>query len=292
MVRRISLVLALALVALLAGCKSKDQAPAAAATTPEGAVQAAVASLKAGDLAALVQAQVPPQHMDALRAEWKRDMAEDVPSDEDRQQFAQMMADLTASDANERLFAQLEPQIVRFETEIVPNMPTYIEMGRGLLEAGIKERKDFNEDQKQQALKSVDALVGWLESTRFTDRDKARSAISQITAAARELNLKTLDEARALDFDQAMAKGSIAFRGFKDVLATYGFKVDELLGSVRTEVISREGNQAKVRIHYSLLGSPLSFEAELVEVDGRWYGKQTIEELAKSGAPSAAAAAG
>ena len=104
MVRRISLVLALALVALLAGCKSKDQAPAAAATTPEGAVQAAVASLKAGDLAALVQAQVPPQHMDTLRAEWKRDMAEDVPSDEDRQQFAQMMADLTAPDADERLF--------------------------------------------------------------------------------------------------------------------------------------------------------------------------------------------
>ena len=44
MVRRISLVLALALVALLAGCKPKDQAPAVGATTPEGAVQAAVAS--------------------------------------------------------------------------------------------------------------------------------------------------------------------------------------------------------------------------------------------------------
>ena len=39
MVRRISLVLALALVALLAGCKSKDQAPAAAATTPEAATR-------------------------------------------------------------------------------------------------------------------------------------------------------------------------------------------------------------------------------------------------------------
>ena len=68
--------------------------------------------------------------------------------------------------------------------------------------------------------------------------------------------------------------------------------IDEVLASVKTEVVSRTGNVAKVRIHYSLLGSPLSFEAELVEVDGRWYGKQTIEELAKSGAPSAAAAAG
>ena len=35
-------------------------------------------------------------------------MAEDVPSDEDRQKFAQMMADLTAPDANARLFAELD----------------------------------------------------------------------------------------------------------------------------------------------------------------------------------------
>jgi hypothetical protein len=292
MVRRISLALALALVALLAGCKSKDQAPAVAATTPEGAVQAAVASLRAGDLAALVQAQVPPKHMDTLRAEWKRDMAEEAPSDEDRQQFAKMMADLTAPDANARLFAELEPQIVRFETEIAPNMPTYIEMGRGLLVAGIEERKDFSADQKQQAEKSVAALVGWLEGTHFTDRDKAKAAIAQITEAARTLELKTLDDARALDFDQALAKGSIAFRGLKGVLATYGFSIDDVLASVKTEVVSRTGNVAKVRIHYTLLGSPLSFETELVEVDGRWFGKQTIEELAKVGAPAAPAVAG
>lgn len=292
MVRRLSLLLILALVAVLAGCKSPEQVAAGGSTTPEGAVKAAVASLRAGDLASLVQGQVPPQHMDTLRASWKRDMAKEQPSEEDRQQFAQMMADLTAADANERLFQELEPQIARFETEVVPSMPTYIEMGRGLLVAGVKERKDLDEGQKQQAVKAVDALIGWIESTRFTDRDKAKVAIAQVTTVARDLGLKTLDEARALDFDQALAKGSIAFRGLKDVLATYGFAVDDILDSVKAEVVSREGNHAKVRISYTMLGTPLSFEAELVEVDGRWYGKQTIEELADHGAPPAPAVAG
>ena len=292
MVRRLSWLLALALVAVLAGCKSKEEVAVSATSTPEGAIQAAVATLRAGDLGALVQAQVPPQHMDALRAEWKRDMAEDPPTEEEKRDFAQTMADLTAADANERLYAELEPQIVRFETEIVPNMPTYIEMGRGLIVAGIKERKDLSAEQKQQAQKSVDALVAWLESTHFTDREKAKAAIGHVTATARELGLKTLDEARALDFDQALAKGSIAFRGLKEVLATYGFVFDDVLDTVKTEVVSRNGSEAKVRINYTLLGQPLSFETDLVEVDGRWYGKQTVEELAKVGATPAPAAAG
>ena len=67
---------------------------------------------------------------------------------------------------------------------------------------------------------------------------------------------------------------------------------DDVLDTVKTEVVSRNGSEAKVRINYTLLGQPLSFETDLVEVDGRWYGKQTVEELAKVGATPAPAAAG
>ena len=137
------------------------------------------------------------------------------------------------------------------------------------------------------------AVAGWLQGVRFADRDLARQAIAKTVAAARALELKTLDEARALEFEAAMGKAGIAFRGVKDVLAVYGFDLDQSFSSVKAEVISEEGDQAKVKVDYQILGQPLSFETAMVRIDGRWYGKDTIEQLDKElNGPKADAAAG
>ena len=63
------------------------------------------------------------------------------------------------------------------------------------------------------------------------------------------------------------------------VLAVYGFSLDKMLDSVKTEVVSQTGDAAKVKVSYKLFEQPLSFETDLVQVDGRWYGKQTIDKL-------------
>ena len=121
------------------------------------------------------------------------------------------------------------------------------------------------------------------------DRDKAASVWSfrgyHLVTAARELNLKTLDEARALDFDTAMEKSGIAFRGAKKVLETYGLSLDKVLDTVKTEVVSQQGDVAKVKVSYVMFDQPMSFDTELVQIDGRWYGKQTIDELNKPDEP-------
>jgi hypothetical protein len=249
--------------------------------TPQGAIDAAVQSLKAGDLKALVESQVPPTHMDKLRAEWKEDMAKDPPTDEEKAEFQQMMADLTAPDAEAKLLAKIEPELVKFETEMAPQMPMMIGMGKGLVASSVQENKELTEQQKQQAVASVDALAKWIESAKFTDRQLVKTAIGHVVETARALELETLDEARALSFDDAMAKGSVAFRGAKKVLDTYGFSLDQVFDSVKTEVVSQTGDAAKVKVSYALFGTPLSFETELVQLDGRWYGKQTIDELNK-----------
>ena len=276
--------LALALAAVVVGCKKQEPAAVAAkaTATPQGTVDAAVASLKAGDIKALIASQVPPKHFDKLRAEWKEDMAKDPPSESEKEEFATMIAELTAPGAEEKMMEKLEPQIVKFETEMVPQMPMMIGMGKGLLVSSIQQNKDLTDPQKQDAAKSIDALANWVTNTNFTDRAKAKQAVAALVAAARELNLKTLDEARALDFDTAMDKSSIAFRGAKTVLDTYGFSIDKMLDTVKTEVVSQTGDQAKLKVSYQMFDQPMSFETDLVQIDGRWYGKQAIAELEKA----------
>ncbi len=275
-------VFALAFALALAACGSKEEggkAAIASTSTPQGAIDAAVQSLKAGDLKSLVESQVPPSHMEKLRAEWKADMAKDPPSDQEKAEFAAQMAMLTASDAEAKIMAQLEPELVKFETEMAPQMPLMIGMGKGLAANSLQENKELTQEQKDQAVKSIDAVAKWVQETNFTDRAKVKDAVSKVVASARELNLKTLDEARALSFDDAMVKGSIALRGLKDVLAVYGFSLDKMLDSVKTEVVSQTGDAAKVKVTYQMFEQPMSFETDLVQVDGRWYGKQTIEKI-------------
>ncbi len=283
--------LALALVALVAACKKEEPAstsPAAVAkatATPTAAIESAVAHLKSGDIKALVMSQVPPKHLEEMRANWRKELEEDPPTEQEKTEFQTMMADLTAPDAEAKLMEKLEPQFVKFESEYAPQMPMMIGMGQGLLQQGIKDSKDLTEPQKLEAAKSVDALAKWVQAIKFTDRDLAKQAVGHVVAAARELELKNLDEARALDFDKAMEKSGIAFRGVKKVLTTYGLSLDQMLDSVKTEVVSQQGDNAKVKVSYVIFEQPMSFETELVQVDGRWYGKQTIDELNKPDEP-------
>ncbi len=280
-ISRIALASAFALV--LAGCQKEEGAAVVADTaSPTGAVTAAVDSLKAGDLKALLASQVPPAHLEKMRADWKDDMAKNPPSDEDRKEFADNMAKLTASDAEAKLMEELEPQLVKYETEYAAQMPLMVGMGRQMLASSIEENKELTVEQKAQATQSVDALVKWIQTTNFGDRAKAKEAVGHICAAARELKLASIDEMRALSFDDAMDKGSVAMRGLKNVLATYGFSLDQVLATVKAEEVSREGDKAKVKVSYEMFGAPISFEAELVQIDGRWYGKQAIEELNKA----------
>jgi hypothetical protein len=95
------------------------------------------------------------------------------------------------------------------------------------------------------------------------------------------MDLKTLDEARALEFEAAMAKAGVAFNGLKDVLAVYGLDLNQTFDSVKTAIVSQEGENAVVKVDYQIFGQPLSFETPMVQIDGRWYGKDTVEQLDK-----------
>jgi hypothetical protein len=270
----------IALVALvaLAGC----QKPAAVDTaTPDASVRAAVAGLKTADLKTLVQTQVPPAEMQRLREQWKQERQAKQPTEEDRRKFAEMMASLTAPGAEETLYKKLDPELAKMDAELAANLPMWIEVGRSFAESAIKSSKDMTDAQKQEGIKSLDSVARWAKTVKFTDREQAKKTIAVACRVARDVKLNTLDEARALELDQSLDKFSIVFRGLKEIFANYGLSMDRMLDTVKTETVSQEGDKAKVAVSYTLIDTPIRYEAELTRIDGHWYGKDTLERLRK-----------
>jgi hypothetical protein len=279
----------LALVAALAACKREAETPRIDAGEPTAVVEAGVAALRKGDLRAFLESQLPPSEIERLRAEHAAQAGEPV-DEADRQRFASWMGDLTAPDAEDRVMAAIEPQLQQFEREIEPQLARNVGMLKGLAMVAIQQNEDLGPLAKRQAVASLDALAGWVSSTRFTDRARLRESIGHLAAAAREADVASLDALNALDWDASLDRASIAFRGVKRVLETYGFPVDATLDSVRAEVLSQDGDRARIKVGYELLGQPMSFDVDLVARDGRWYAKDTL--MAVDRAESGVAAGG
>ena len=285
--------LAASLLVLVAACgeKSATDSTAAAvadATTPDAAIRLSADLLKQGNISGFMQNSLPPAEFEKAKADWTKDSAESPITDEDRQKFAETMAKLTAPDAEQKLFAEIETELTAFDATYQQQVPMYVAMGSGWLQGMVQQNKDMTDASKQQAIAAINALAAWVQKTRFTDPVLVKKVIAIASKAARDINLKTLDEARALSFDQSMSKAQIAFQALKEALGVYGFSLDQMLDSVKPEVVSNDGKLAKVKINYNLLETPLSVEAEMVNVDGRWYGKEAIDKLNEAKAEAAA----
>ena len=291
--------LAAAIAALAAGCgPSETAAPGAAPvaaiaapSTPDGAVNASVAALRANNVGALLNNALPAAELAKLKADWSKDINKDPVTDEDRKQFTDTMAKLTAPDAEAKMYAEIEPQLKDFDAKTAQQMPMMIAMGQGFAQSAIQQSKDLNDQQKQQAQAMVDATAKWAQTVKFTDPALVKSAIAAITKTARDLNLKSIDEARALSYDQAMQKAGVVLGGVKQVFAVYGLNMDKALDSIKVETAAATGDTAKVKISYTAFDQPFSTESDLVKVDGKWYGKQAIEQWTKHQQEEAAKAA-
>lgn len=283
-------VLAVSLLAVVAGCNQKSATDttaasvASSATTPDAAIRRSAELLKDNDIAGFMQNSLPPAKFAKAKADWTKDANEKPITDEDRKKFADTMGKLTAPDAEQALLAEIEPKLAEFDAQYQQQIPMYVAMGSGWLQGMIQQNKDLSDESKQQAVAAIGALGAWVQKTRFTDPAAVKKVIAISVKTARALDLKTLDQARALGFDGSMTKAKIALKGFKEALAVYGFSLDQMLDSVKPEVTSNDGKTAKVKVAYTLLETPLTMETEMVNLDGRWYGKQAIEQLDETAA--------
>lgn len=287
------LTFAIAIALLAVGCGQNQSAPpqaastpaavasVAAPTSPDSTVMASVKALRANNIAALLDNALPAGEVAKMKAEWSKNMNKDPVTDDDRKKFAEQMTKLTAPGAEDKLYAEIEPQLKQFDAQSAQQMPMMIAMGQGFAQSAIQQNKDLNDSQKQQAVSLVEATGKWAQSVKFTDPVLVKQAIAAICKSARDLNLKTIDDARALNYDQAMQKAGIVLAGMKQVLAVYGLNMDKALDSVKAETVATTGDTAKVKISYTAFDQPFSTDSDLARVEGKWYSKQAIEQWSK-----------
>jgi hypothetical protein len=295
------LALAAAVAFAVVGCNKEEAAPgaaakpaavAAAAATPDGVVMAQVQYLKAGNIDALIQNALPPGEYAKLKADFAKDINKDPITDEDRAKFTEQMNKLTGPDAEKQMWAELEPKLKEMDAQMAQQLPMMVAMGKGMISSSIQQNKDLTDAQKTQATQAIDAFGNWVQTVKWTDPALAQKAIGVVCDTARKVGLKSLDEARALSYEQAMQKAGTVFLGVKSLLNVYGFSLDQTLDSIKAETLPGGTDAStKVKVSYSLFNTPLSAESDLVKIEGRWYGKDMLEQLKKKEAEAAAPAA-
>jgi len=266
----------LLLVAFGSGCRREPPAIEGAPTEPVAAVQALAEALREGDLAHYARLSVPP----AMQAEqamlWQQAPAAFDPAEAER--WREWMAQLTAPDAEARLWARIEPRLQDLEQQAGPSWAVVVGMLGGFASAAITADTTLNPAQKAHAKRLVEVVSHWArEPSHFTDRARAQAAIAVVVRTARALELPDPETLRALDREAALDKGSIALQGGKALAAIYGIDIDAALAKVGARVIALDGDQATLEVGYLLLDQFIAFEQPMVRIDGGWYRVEAIE---------------
>lgn len=272
-------------VALLAACGKSDHSPASptASATPAKTVLTTVQLFKQGDFDGLMKHILPPAQYQRMRAEWKAKHG-DIKhiSDADRQKFAEGMAQLTAPDAEQKIWAKVQPQLAQASKKYQAQVPLMVGMGQVMMDTKISNSKQLTADQKKQATGVVDAIGGWAQKADWTNPDKLKQAIGVVTDTARKLDIKTLDQAVKMNYDQAMKRYTTGWNGIKGILGIYGLSVDKTLDSATAKTLSSDAHTATVRVDYTLLGKPQELTVDLIKIDGRWYDKDLLDHWRKA----------
>ncbi|HET9835929.1 MAG TPA: hypothetical protein VFP88_06270 [Rhodanobacteraceae bacterium] len=268
-------------------------APPPPNTTPENALRADLVLTRNGDFDGLLRSTLPPADYQAWREEWQHARAQQpAPTPEQRAHFAQLMEKLTAPGAEDKLLKQLAPHRAQLRTHRAQNLPMLI----GILQAtgnDLVQNADLSPDRKQQAMQAVAALAAWAQGTDFTDEAKAKQAIGVICATARKLKIQTLDQWRALDYPQVMARYGTGWNGLKQLLKIYGLDLDATFDSAKLETLSDDGTHARVRETLTLAGKPIVSEVHLVKQEGHWYDADALKAWRKQHQePASSTAAG
>lgn len=287
MPNRSTRVLALLLLALsLAACRREPEPVVGAPQEPVAAVEALAGALRDGDLRRYADLSLPPP-MRAQQIElWRRQMAVAPPvAAETVQRYNDLMTALTAPDAEATLWAEAEPRLAAIQQQVGPRWTMGVTMMSGFAKTAIAADPTLSGAEQGHATAVVDAVAAWAnDPALLTDPARNKAAIGIVVRTARELDLPTLDAARALEHDAMLDKAGVAFRGAKAVAAAFGVDVQAALSQVQAEVVEIDaaGDRATVRVRYPLLGREVAFEQPMVRIDGGWYREDAISALSEA----------
>ncbi|MHB1617531.1 MAG: hypothetical protein ACYC97_11570 [Metallibacterium sp.] len=270
-----ALLLTLALLAL-AACSRHAEEVTPGGGTPQAAVADGYKLLRDNDIDGLYRHALPPADYAAMRARWSRDRNLSQFSPADRAQFARMMTLLSAPGAQQLLWVEMKPRLLRARQRYQARLPAMLGMLRTMADTGVQRSTQLTAAEKAQALTALGVLSAWAEKTDWLSPDKVYQALGVLTATAQKMSFRTLNEALSMPYPEAMKDVGHLWSGVKQVLDVYGLSIDTILDTAQIKVLSDDGNVAVVRTTFDVLGTPVTRDSTLIRQDGRWYDRDTL----------------
>lgn len=262
-------------LALLTACKGDRIDPDAPAAEPVAALQQLARHVAENDLVGYARASVPPAHYTRLDAAWAQGHSRwpltELPLEG---QLLPMLAALSQADAPQRLQRSFDTQIAGQATGVRQAAHSMGLFGVQYL----RNQSDYTDAQRAHYSQVVDALSRWAAAAPLTDKQRAKTTITLLTATARTAGLSTDEQLQAAGMEGALRRLAPFFKAFKTALASYGLSLDGALTGLRGELVSLLGNDAVVRVQYPLGSEQIEAQVRMTRRDGHWYVSRTLEE--------------
>ncbi len=226
--------------------------------------------LKSNDFNGLMKLMMNKQQYDQIAKDWDAKRKEPI-TDQQRKEFSDALAQLTAPGAIDTLMAMAEPQLA----ELKPQMAMYIPVGVMSLNNMIDQNADMPAEQKASAKQMVTAVQTWATKTDLADPARLRKFLTEMANGVKATKITQLDQLNAMPLPELLGKAGVIAGSLKRGLMAYDFNVDSMYDTLKVEQLSGDANTAKLRTTMNFLGTEIVSESEMVRVDGRWLPKGT-----------------
>ena len=254
-------------IALLA-CRPPADRPKDVPSLPATAVQQLVDDLRRDDLAAYARHAVPPALHERLETAWDEGRTlwplTELPLDHKFQSFLTTLAEPRSEQnlltAYRRQFAGAHAEIRNAATTLGLFTTQYV-----------SSEAAYSEPERDHYRQLIAALTRWGQRAQLGDPAHARQVVPQVTLAARATGLGGADGLRRAGMVRSLQRLGPFFVRLERVLASYGLDFDAALSGMRITLAEQAGDQAKVRLQYTLAGEPIDALVLVERHEGRWY---------------------
>ena len=264
---------------------SKVSAPVVhGASSPERAVSDLIAHLRRNALADVARTALPAPLHAQVDAAWRdgksRWPLSEMPFDDN---LPGLLKALSAKDAERKLNA-------RFKQQLSGQTKALQDAARGLGLFGkqyLGREGQYNAQQRQHYVQLIDAMSAWAQKAPLGDPARGKESIHLLVNGAKRSGLQGDEDFSRLGMDASLKALVPLYIASKQVLGQYGLGVDASLASLRAETVKEAGDEADVRVRYTLADKDIDTVMKAVKVDGRWYLADYLKDAEASLPPPA-----
>lgn len=238
------------------------------ATTPEAAVTLVVDALRSDALETIPCRAVPPAMQDELELAWRQDRSRwpiaELPLSS---KLPSVLAALNGPAAETKLRLAFDHQLAGQTAELQSAA-----RGLGLFAVRyIQKESTYQPDQRAHYANLVVALSDWSSHAPLGDRTLGHQAVSLLVAGASASSIHDDAGLHAAGMRGSLRGLTPLYRNARQALAPYGLSLDEVLSSVEVQLKDREGDHARVHVHYLVHGESVDSDIAVERRDGHWY---------------------